>query len=239
MCVKLRLPPVTSLRQNDTYRLIPSRYAEEGVLSVLADDDSEMDALYQLEGATNGRLLAEAGRVPGIGVHELVFGIPNANIVNAAFCYARPQGGRFNSPLRGAWYVGFTRETSISEVTYHLGQWLAEVHWEPGDWDSPQKFPYSEFLADFRGEFHDIRRTKTFGDCLDKDDYTASQSLAAVLLANGSPGVIYPSVRHRSGVCLSCFRPAMVINVRRADTVEFTYGEPLGVPKLAVKHRRR
>ncbi len=209
------------------------------MLSSLADDDDEMDALYELEGATNGRLLGEAGRVPGIGVHELVFGIPNANVVNAAFCYARPQGGRFNSALRGAWYAGFTQETSIMEVTYHLGQWLAEVHWFSGDWDRHQKFPYSEFLADFRGEFHDVRSSKAFSDCLDKDDYTASQALAAVLLASGSPGVIYPSVRHKSGVCLSCFRPALVINVRRADTVEFTYAEPLGAPKLAVKHRRR
>jgi hypothetical protein len=230
---------VTSLRQDDTRRLIPSRYAEEGVLSALADDDDEMDALYELEGATNSRLLAEASRMPGIGVHELVFGIPNANIVNAAFCYARPQGGRFNSPLRGAWYAAFSQETSIGEVTYHLGAWLAEVHWEPGDWEESQKFPYSEFMADFRGEFHDIRRTKAFSDCLDKDDYMASQALAAVLLANGSPGVVYPSVRHRSGVCLSCFRPAMVINVRRANTVEFTYVEPLGTAKIAVKHRRR
>ena len=239
MCTNLRLPPVTSLRQDDTHRLIPSRYAEEGVLSALADDDDETDALYELEGATNGRLLAEAGRVPGIGVHELVFGIPNANIVNAAFCYARPQGGRFNSGLRGAWYAGFTQETSISEVTYHLGQWLTEVHWEPDDWDKPQKFPYSEFLADFRGDFHDIRRTKAFTDCLDKDDYTASQALAAALLANGSPGVVYPSVRHQSGLCLSCFRPAMVINVRRADKVEFGYSKPGATPKLTVKRRRR
>jgi RES domain len=235
----LRLPPTTSLRQDDTHRLIPSRYAEEGVLSALADDDEEMGALYELEGATNGRLLAEAGRVPGIGLHELVFGIPNANVVNAAFCYARPQGGRFNSPLRGAWYAGFGQETSIGEVTYHLGAWLAEVDWEPGDWKEPQKFPYSEFLADFRGEFHDIRRTKAFSDCLNKDDYTASQALAAVLLANGSPGVVYPSVRHSSGVCLSCFRPAMVINVRRANTVEFTYVGPLATAKRVIRHRRR
>jgi hypothetical protein len=235
----LRLPPLTSLRQDDTHRLIPSRYAEEGVLSVLADDDDEMDALYALEGATNGRLLAEAGRVPGIGVHELVFGIPNANIVNAAFCYARSQGGRFNSPLRGAWYAGLSQETSIGEVTYHLGQWLAEVHWEPGDWDRPQKFPYSEFLADFRGDFHDIRRTRSFTDCLRNDDYTASQALAAVLLANGSLGIVYPSVRHRSGVCLSCFRPALVINVRRAAAVEFAYAGPLATPKVAIKYRRR
>lgn len=235
----MRLPPVTSLRQDDTYRLIPSRYAEEGVLSALSDDDDDMDALYELEGATNGRLLAEAGRTPGIGVHELVFGVPNANIVNAAFCYSRPQGGRFNSPLRGAWYASFAPETSISEVTYHLGQWLAEVHWEPADWEKVQKFPYSEFLADFRGEFHDIRRSKSFSDCLNKNDYTASQALAAALLAGGSSGVIYPSVRHGSGICLSCFRPAMVIHVRRGNKVEFTYSEPTGDPKVTVKHRRR
>ncbi len=239
MCDSVRVPPVTKLRQDDTHRLIPSRYAEEGVLSALADQDDDLNELYELEGATNGRLIAEAGRAPGIGVHELVFGIPNANIVNATFCHPNPQGSRFNSNLRGAWYAGFQRETSIAEVAFHLGEWLAEVHWKPEDWEKPQVFPYVDFLADFRGEFHDLRKTKGFGDCLRKDDYSPSQALAAVLLAAGAAGIIYPSVRHEGGTCLACFRPALVIHVRRADAVAFTYTEPKSTPKVVIKRSRR
>src|SRR5262249_25759872 len=36
--------------------------------------------------------LAENNLLPGIGIHELVFGIPHYRIVNAAFCHAHPFG---------------------------------------------------------------------------------------------------------------------------------------------------
>jgi hypothetical protein len=44
--------------------------------------------------------------------------------------------------------------------------------------------------------------------------YAASQALAHQLLADGSNGVIYRSVRHPGSECLACFRPALVANVR-------------------------
>jgi hypothetical protein len=239
VCNNLRVPSTTSVRQDDTHRLIPSRYAEEGVLSALADEDDDLSDLYELEGATNGRLLAEAAGAPGIGVHELVFGIPNANIVNATFCYANPQGSRFNSHLRGAWYAGFAQDTSVVEVTFHLGEWLREVHWRPEDWEKPQVFPYVDFLADFRGEFHDLRNARGFGDCLQRDTYVPSQALAATLLGAGAPGIVYPSVRHNGGTCLVCFRPALVIHVRRLDAVAFVYSEPSANAKVLFKRARR
>lgn len=42
----------------------------------------------------------------GIGPGELLYGVPEAHIVNAAFNHAGPYGGRFHRPLRGAWYAG-------------------------------------------------------------------------------------------------------------------------------------
>lgn len=231
----MQVPPVTTLRQDDTHRLIPSRYAEEGVLTELADNDRELDALYELDSATNSRLIAETGRAPGIGVHELVFGIPHANVINAAFCHPRPTGGRFNSSVRGAWYAGFERNTSIKEVSYHLGAWLSEVHWEPRDWNEPQLFPYAEFLADFRGKFHDLRdkkRKDAFREFL-QNDYAAPQALAALLLSGSSAGIVYPSVRC-VGTCIACFRPALVTNVRRGLLAEFKYASPTSAPRVAI-----
>jgi hypothetical protein len=61
-------------------------------------------------------------------------------------------------------------------------------------------------------------------------DVATSQALAAALLDEGALGVIYPSVRHEGGTCLSCFRPALVANVRRANTYRFTWrGSPVPV----------
>jgi hypothetical protein len=44
-----------------------------------------MAGIADLDGATNDRLLAEHALLPGIGIHELVFGLPYYRIVNAAF----------------------------------------------------------------------------------------------------------------------------------------------------------
>lgn len=222
-------PEVSELRQDDTHRLIPARYTDrdESVLTRLSDDPGELQALFELEGATNDRLLGEAGLLPGISVHELVFGIPYALIINAAFTHANPLGSRFNGSTRGAWYAGFQRATSEQEVAYHKGKELQEVRWE-----EPESFSYVDFLADFRGEFHDIRGDKRFVDCLDKNSYRASQRLAGELLDEGSAGVVYPSVRHKGGICIGCFRPALVSNVRKGATISVHFESAFATPEI-------
>jgi hypothetical protein len=229
----MQIPPSSEIRQHDTHRLIPSKYADESVLSPLADTDAELEALYTLDGATNGRLIAEAGKAPGIGVHELVFGIPNANVINAAYCHPNPNGCRFSGTTRGAWYAGYSHRTSTLEIIHHIGRWLSEVHWLPEDWTGPQNFPYLDFLADFRGTFHDLRNGE-YQAYLDPNSYVASQALAAKLLSDGSSGIVYPSVRHAVGTCIVSFRPALVSNVRRGGSVTLTYSSPNSRPKIKV-----
>jgi hypothetical protein len=73
-------------------------------------------------------------------VRELVFGLSYSHIVNAAF----------------------TRQTSELEVAYHKSKELQEINWEENE-----TFTYVDFLADFRGMFHDIRNDTHFGNCLD------------------------------------------------------------------------
>lgn len=142
-------PRVQLVRQNDTHRLIPSKYSANGdsVLVRIADDDDHLEAIFELDNATNDRLLAENNRLPGIGIDELVFGIPYFRIVNAAFCHAHPSGSRFNSPDRGAWYAGFDLETSQAEVAFHKSVELAEVDW------LTEEITYDDYLADFSPTF--------------------------------------------------------------------------------------
>ena len=54
---------------------------------------------------------------------------------------------------------------------------------------------FDDYLADFHGDFHDLRQAKRFAACLDPRSYVASQALAETLMENDSLGVIYPSVR--------------------------------------------
>ncbi len=57
--------------------------------------------------------------LPGIGVRELLFGVPYYRVVNAAFTHAHPLGSRFNGPDRGAWYAAFETRTAQAEVAFH------------------------------------------------------------------------------------------------------------------------
>jgi len=187
------------------------------VLTRIADDEGHLRDIFDLDQATNDRLLAENRLLPGIEVHELLFGVPYHAIVNAAFCHAHPLGARFNGPDRGAWYAALELATSKQEVAFHKTVELAETDW----WN--ESVTYDDYLADFSATFHDIRDDGRFQGCLDPDSYVRSQALAERLLDEGSMGVVYPSVRRRGGTCLACFRPPLVMNVRRSHTWRFSW----------------
>lgn len=212
--------PVTAIDQRDTHRLIPAQYADDGasVLTRLTDDFDMLEGIYELDNATNDRLLAESRQAPGVDERELVFGIPQYRIINAAFCHPSPGGARFNSPDRGAWYASFELETSQAEVAYHRQVWLEETQWEEED-----VADYADYLADFRAEFHDLRGTKEHEDCLSPASYIASQILAAQLLDLGSAGIVYPSVRRAGGTCVGCFRPVLVTHVRKGNVFQIVF----------------
>ncbi len=207
------------------------------MLAGIAEDEAHLAELFDLDNATNERLRGERGLLPGIGMDELVFGVPNFRSINAAFTYARPEGSRFNGPDRGAWYCSFEIETALAEVTFHKTVEYQEI----GRFDD--SVIYEALLADFTNEFHDLRGDPRFASCLDPRRYVASQRLAVRLLEARSVGVTYPSVRRSRGTNLACFRPAIVGNVRRGDAWRFSWsGTP--IPKIepdkrSVKPRAR
>lgn len=215
--------------QRDTHRLIPVQFAEGGasVLTRLTDDPKTLEGIFELDHATNDRLLAESGLSPWIDERELVFGIPSYRVINAAFCHPSPTGSRFNSPDRGAWYASFELESAQAEVAYHRQLWLRETEWEEED-----TADYLDYLADFRAEFHDLRGSKEYADCLSPTSYVASQVLAAQLLELGSAGIVYPCVRRADGTCIACFRPVLVTNVRKGSTFTFVFPDSRSAPTI-------
>jgi RES domain-containing protein len=220
-------PPVSRVRRHDTHRLIPSKYSIGGssVLARIADGNNHLADIFDLDNATNDRLLAENQLLPGIGAHELVFGLPFSSIVNAAFTHANPLGSRFNGPDRGAWYAAFDLRTAQAEVAFHKTVQLAEV----GRFND--EVTYDDYQADFNGEFHDLRDAPHFAPCLAPDSYMESQLLAEHLVTDGSLGVVYPSVRRPQGTCIACFRPALVTNIRKGSTFRFCWNGP-SVPSI-------
>ncbi|MEO6211960.1 MAG: RES family NAD+ phosphorylase [Gemmatimonadaceae bacterium] len=213
------LPRLSHVRRNDSHRLIPSQHRDEGrtVLARLTSDASELAHLYDLDNATNDRLLAENDLLPGIRAHELLFGVPYYRTVNASFTHAHPLGSRFSDPDRGSWYAAFEIRTAQAEIAFHKTLHLEEI----GRYEDEVTF--DDYLADFSCDLHDLRDDPAFDACLDPASYVASQTLATHLMEAGSLGVIYPSVRRAGGTCLACYRPALVMNVRRAKTYRFRW----------------
>lgn len=219
--------PIADLRLTDTHRLIPARASVSGtVLSRLADDPESLALLMELDDATNDRFLGEDGLLPGIGIHELVYGIRYAHIVNAAFAHPAPAGARFNSATRGAWYASLDRDTAIVEVAFYKLLHLNEI-----DWPHPETAVFDIYLADITSPMHDLRPgdpdralpatlRRYLAPSPIPECYADSQQLASTLLDQQSNGIIYPSVRRPGGECLACFRPALVYNVRRHTRLE-------------------
>ena len=222
------LPPRSAIAFKDTRRLIQSKYSpkEDSVLTRLAPDEEMLRNLFQLESRTNDRLEAELGLLPGIGPQELVVNVPYASVINAAFTHAHPAGSRFNGPFRGAWYAAKSIQTAQAEVAYHTTLSLAEVG------RFRDEMTCDEYLADFTGQFHDLRASQKFAAALAPASYKASQTLGQTLHLTGSLGLIYPSVRHVGGVCLVCFRPALVAHVRKGRTFRFRW---TGTPRPSIE----
>ena len=207
------MPHLGDFDQRGTHRLIPTAYATESVLETLHLPVGVINDLTELDAATNERKTAERGGNVAISPAELLYGVPEAHIVNAAFTHPGPFGGRFNDSRRGAWYAGVELETSIAEVAFHKRRFLKD-----GRISERLSLNYADFLADFSGQLHfldDADRQQ----CLQPEPipqcYAPSQALANSLLYSGSSGIVYPSVRRLGGTCIACFRPALVFHPRR------------------------
>ena len=222
-------PPIRSFHYEGSHRLIPSLFSEGGtVLSALAEEAEEIEQLVLLDGATNDRVQSEQQGSIGISTFELVYAIPHAHIVNAAYTHPNESGSRFNDHTRGAWYAADCQKASIAEVVYHKSRRLSDiiVPDEPRQRPSQDVSTYDDWLADFQADFHVLQPPEDFSEVLQPEPvpqcYASSQALARRLLGEGSNGLVYPSVRYRGAKCIVCFRPALVYNLRRSERLEIT-----------------
>ena len=211
------------------------------MLAAVAENKRELEDLVLLDGATNDRVQSEQRGFIGISTFELVYAIPNAHVVNAAYTHPDESGSRFNDRIRGAWYAADRQEASLAEVVYHKGRRLSEiiVPDEPGERPSRDVSTYDDWRADFQADFAVLDPPEDFSEVLRPEPvprcYAASQALARQLLDQGSNGLVYPSVRHQGSKCIVCFRPALVYNPRRSERLEIT----LTASETGYDHRAR
>lgn len=216
--------PVVTEAFARTVRLVTTARLRAAVLAPLVDDEDELQALAEIEGATSARMLAEDRGISGLAANELVYDVPHARFINASFAYAKPQQpNRFNGADRGAWYAALDVATCLREVAYHLTNALADA----GDYNAIVE--YAEMFCSLAGEFLDLRQVPDHPS-LDPDKakaYPIGNALAESARAAGLNGIIYPSVRHPGGTCLVALRPAAVQSVRQGAVYRMIWsGDP-------------
>lgn len=204
------------INQDRTIRLVATARLRDPVLLKLVTAD-QLDALSEIEGATSARLLTQERGAERLDRRELVFGIPQATFINAAFSYWRPrERNRFNGPGRGAWYAAIELETCLAEVSFHMERELANV----GDFRATVE--YAETYASFVGDFVDIRGLEPIPEYLDPDPdkgYPSGNQFADSIRAAGHYGIVYPSVRRTGGTCVVALVPYAVQSVAQGGVV--------------------
>lgn len=214
---------ITRAALERTTRLVTTARLRGAVLLGLVDD-ADLAALAEIEGATSNRLMAQSRGTSDVQAYELVYGVPHANFINAAFAYAKPrEPNRFNGADRGAWYAALEVETSMAEVRHHLTEFLTAA----GQYEAVVE--YAELFASFAGEFIDLR-SHTDISALNPNKaigYPAGNALADAARAKGLNGIIYPSVRHPGDTCIAALFPHAVQSVAQGDVYRMTWrGSP-------------
>lgn len=216
--------PVVEFTEPATVRFISTAYIDEPALAPLADTGAEIDFLSTLEMKTSRRQDSDMPLPSGLRRTEMVTAAHGFGWtwINAAFCYTRPGGSRFNSPERGAWYAAWgpeALETGLDEITFHLTRELDAVGVYENITDYREVFAgFTTLMVDLRGALG--------APFLDPDPtvaYPVGQELARRILSEGGHGVLYPSARHPDGTCLAGFRPTHVQNVRQGERWRLTW----------------
>jgi hypothetical protein len=215
---------VTRIAQDRTIRLVATARLRDPVLLKLVDKD-DLSAIEEIEGATSGRLHAQERGSDRLDSRELVYGIPHAHFINAAFSYWLPRSlNRFNGPARGAWYAALELDTCLAEVSFHMERELANVS------DFNATVDYAEIFASFIGDFIDLRNANPRPKFLDPNpmkSYRAGNLFADSVRAEGHYGIVYLSLRYVGGTCLVALVPHAVQSVRQGRVIRLAWaGRP-------------
>ncbi len=229
--------PVTHEGWPQAHRIVSSRFPPIGVFDAVADP-ADLEALYWVEGLTNPRLRVELGALDLVPPEEGLAG-PGTTPIMAAFTHFNAGGSRFSDGRYGVYYAGRTRETAVAETVFHCGRWAAESH------DPATIFTMRVYVGRLhRRPFHDLRGTyaRAHPGFFDPDPahYAPAQAFAADLRAGGSPGLLYPSVRHIGGECVAALRPSVLGPVKQGAHLAYHWDgrrivdvielRPMGVP---------
>nr|WP_191229018.1 RES family NAD+ phosphorylase [Aurantiacibacter xanthus] len=200
--------PVSAVRWQPCYRIIPSRFPPIELFEAVADP-ADLEAVFRIEAMTNDRLREEVGELTLVPAEDRVAG-PGTSPIMAAFTHLNPAGDRFTDGSYGVFYASLTIETAIAETRHHRTRFLAATE-EPA-----QEIDVRVYAVDLDADLHDIRAMRDSHPAYyHPTSYAVSQDLGRALRDAGSDGVVYASVRDEGGECAAVFRPRLLSNCRQ------------------------
>ena len=126
----------------------------------------------------------------------------------AAFLHVAPGGMRFNGPDLGAWYAAGDIRTAAAEVGHHLRR-EAVARGVSG-----MTRVYRAYTATLQGAYLDIRGQQSARpELYASNSYAAAQKFGETLRAAGGAGLLYDSLRRRTGVNVVAHRPRNIAGI--------------------------
>jgi hypothetical protein len=181
------------------HRLINSAFPPIDLFEDIADP-ADWPLLAAGEARTNPRLAATIGNLDLVPPDRRVAG-PGASWVMAPFTHVSPDWpGRFHDGTFGAFYAADAFDGALFEVAHHLARFQAATA-EPPGWIADKR----ELTGRIDAWLDDVRTGHD--DLLHPDDWGPSQAFARRRRAEGSDGILYPSVRYPGGTCFAAFHP--------------------------------
>jgi len=206
------IPNLSSVAWLPCYRLIASRFPTVGLYDQVADA-ADLDVVFAIEALTNPRVRQELGQLSLVPPADRVAG-PGTTLIMAAFTHLNPLGSRFSDGSWGVYYAADSLDTAVAEVSHHRGQFLARTAEAAIDID------LRWLHADLMDKLHDLRgQGASIPGVYDPDRYGESQDLGRTLRSQGSPGIVYDSVRRPLGQCAAVFKPRALSNARTAGHI--------------------
>lgn len=194
--------PIARVRWTSARRIIHGRHPPIDLFEDIADP-ADWPLLIAAEQKTNPRLMETLGALDLIPPARRVAG-PGATWLMAPFTHvSRDRPSRFTAGGYGVLYLARRFETALLETTYHHARFMARTRQAAG-WTAQ----FRELVMDLDATLHDLRGGDArFAPALAPDSYVAAQQLGQTLRDTSSNGIVYPSQRHREGLCAGLFYP--------------------------------
>ena len=152
------------------------------------------------ESKTNPRLATTIGKLDLVPIARRIGGAGSSYVMAPFTHISVDHKGRFHDGSFGAFYAADRFETALFETVHHMQLFCAKTAELPG-WIADKR----ELIGRIDADLTDI--CVGFSHLLKPDDYGPSQAFARSAKAEGSNGILYPSVRHAGGTCFSAFYP--------------------------------